>query len=88
MDITVLEHEKEKLKVETTASLTLVNALNENMWKQKATDVAAYNVGHPYLSKPVLLIKSKNPKKTLIDAADAIAEDVGEFRKKLAAALK
>ena len=84
MKIEVIEKGDEKLKIKID-DMTLDNLLNENIWKQRGIDYAAYNVEHPYLAQPVLTVKSKDPKKTLIEAADKIAEDAKELKKKLAA---
>ncbi|MEM7819244.1 MAG: DNA-directed RNA polymerase subunit L [Candidatus Aenigmatarchaeota archaeon] len=81
MKIEVLENEKDKLKIEIHDNLTLVNLINENIWKQKGVDFSAYSQQHPYLSKPVLIVKGKDPKKIVIEAAEQIIEDVKEFRK-------
>ena len=87
MDVKILEENDDLLKVEVD-NLTLVNLLNEKIWKQRGVDFAAYKIDHPYLSKPVITVRSKNPKKTLIDAADKIVEDVETLRKKFQTALK
>ena len=87
MKINVIENEDEKLKFEMDTNLTLVNLLNENIWKQKV-DAAAYKKEHPYLSKPVILVRSKNPKKAVLDATEQIIEDVKEFMKHFSAAMK
>ena len=87
MRIEVLEDEKETLKLEVYDNTTLVSAINENLWQQKV-DVAAFKVDHPYLSKPILLVKSKNPKKALLDATAQVIDDVKDLRKKLQAELK
>jgi len=84
MKVEVLEETDEKLKIKLN-DLTLVNLLNENIWKQRGLDYAAYTVEHPYLAQPVLTVKSKDPKKTLIEAADRIIEDAKGLKKKLAA---
>ena len=87
MKIEVLENEKDKLKIEIHDNTTLVSVINENLWQQKV-EVAAFRKDHPYLSKPVLLVKSKNPKKSLLDATEQVVEDAKELRKKFAAELK
>ena len=87
MEIKILEEGEEILKVEVD-DVTLVNLLNEKIWKQRGIGYSAYNIDHPYLSKPVITVKSKNPKKALIDAADRVIDDVDALRKKLQAALK
>ena len=87
MKIEVLEDEKETLKIEIHDNQTLVNLVNENLWQQKI-DMAAYKIDHPYLSKPVLIVKAKNPKKALMDATAQVVDDVKDLRKKLNAELK
>jgi len=87
MKIEVLEDEKETLKIEIHDNQTLVNLVNENLWQQKV-NMAAYKIDHPYLSKPVLIVKAKNPKKALTDATAQVVEDVKDLRKKLNAELK
>jgi DNA-directed RNA polymerase subunit L len=87
MKIEVLENVDNKLKIEVHTNLTLVNLLNDNIWKQKV-DAAAYKMDHPYLSKPVILVRAKNPKKAVLDAAEQIIEDVKEFRKHFQNAMK
>ena len=87
MRIEVLEDEKETLKLEIHDNTTLVSLINENLWQQKV-NVAAFKVDHPYLAKPILLVKSKNPKKALLDATAQVVDDVKDLRKKLQAELK
>ena len=82
MKIEVLENEDNKLKIKLQDNMTLVNLLNENLWQQKI-DVAAYTREHIYLTDPVLLVSSKDPKKHLLDAAEQIVADVETLRKKL-----
>ena len=87
MPIKVLENSENSLKLEID-DLTLVNLLNENLWQLKGTKMAAYAKHHPYIAKPVLVVKGRNPKKLLLDAAEQIIEDASEMRKQLDAAGK
>ncbi len=84
MKLEILENEDQKLKVKLHDNLTLVNLLNENLWQQKI-DAAAYTREHIHLTPPILLVRSKDPKKHLLAAAEQIVEDVEELRKKLKA---
>lgn len=86
MKITVLEKDDDKLKIEMD-DLTLVNLLNENIWKKKVK-YAAFSVDHPYLSKPILIVKGTNPGKIMLDAAGQVIDDVEELRKKIEHAMK
>jgi DNA-directed RNA polymerase subunit L len=86
MEVKVLEQTEEKIKIEMDDK-TFINLLNTNLWKQKI-DYAAWTQAHPYLAKPTLLVKSKNPKQSLLDAADQIIEDITALKKALAKAKK
>ena len=86
MKLNVIEQSKEKLKLEVP-NITFVNLLNDKIWGAGA-DYTAYNIDHPYLSKPVLVVKSKNPKRTLLSAAENIIADIKELRKLLQHAVK
>lgn len=88
MKIEVLENEKDTLKIEVHDNTTLISVINENLWQQKGIDMAAFKIDHPYLSKPILIVKSKNPKKALLDATEQVIDDVKDLRKKLQAELK
>ncbi len=88
MKIEVLENEKNKVKLEIHDNLTLVNLLNENIWKQKGVDISTYSMQHPYMSKPVLLVKAKDPKKVILDATEQIIEDATELKKQFKNAVK
>jgi DNA-directed RNA polymerase subunit L len=88
VEIEILEEEGDKLKLKVNDNTTVLNLINENLWKQKSVDLAAVTIDHPYLAKPVITIKSKKGKKAVIEAAEKIAEDAAALRKKLAAELK
>lgn len=83
MKLKVIEEEKDKLQIEIDESITFINLMNENVWKQNV-DMSAYKIEHPYLSKPVMVVRAKNPKKALADAADQIISDVNSLRKQIA----
>ncbi len=57
---------------------TLLNVLKENAWKEGAKQ-AAYMIKHPYMSDPKLIIRAKDPKKVLINAAQLAIDDSKEF---------
>ena len=86
MKIDVLEKKKDRLKI-SLSNLTFVNLINEKLWKGKV-NYSAYSVDHPYLSKPVLLVKSTDPKKSLLNAAEQIIADAKDLRKKFQHAKK
>lgn len=87
MKIDVIENEDDKLKIDVHTNLTIVNLLNECIWQQKV-ELSAFKMAHPYLSNPTILVKAKNPKKVIIDAAEQIIEETKDFRKQFQLAMK
>ena len=88
MKVKVLEKKKDKLKVEIDGeSHTLLNLLRENAWKEKV-EQASYMIEHPYLAKPKIIVRAKNPKKILVDSAQKIATDAKDFSREFSRAMK
>ncbi len=87
MKVEILEETDNRIKIQIDGTLTIANLLNENIWKQKV-DYSAFQMDHPYLSKPIVVVKSKNPKKSVLDAAGQILSDIKDLRKQVNAALK
>ncbi|HLD49334.1 MAG TPA: RpoL/Rpb11 RNA polymerase subunit family protein [archaeon] len=87
MKIEIKEQSDDKVKIEVHDNTTLVNLINENIWiaegEKKGFGFAAYAIEHPYLSKPVLTVKGKDPKKILINAAEHIIDDIKDLKKQL-----
>jgi DNA-directed RNA polymerase subunit L len=88
MEIKVLEHDKDggKVKIELDDK-TLANVLNAALWEGKI-DYAAWSHDHPYLSKPVILVKAKDPKAALVAAAEQVAADAEAVKKAFVKAAK
>lgn len=82
VQIDILEEDGDKLKLRVHDNTTLLNLVNENIWKQKGIDFAAVTLDHPYLAKPVLTVKSKKGKKAVIEAAEEIVEQISALKKK------
>jgi len=72
---------EDKLKMEIDDTHTFLNILREELWNEKGVSVAAYAKLHPYLGKPILLVKGKNLKKALINAAKKIIAQSRDFQK-------
>jgi len=80
MELKVIEKKPDKLSVEVVGEThTLLNVLTEYAWEAKASQ-ASYTIKHPYLSQPQIHVKSKNPKKTLSDAAQMIMSHSKDFK--------
>src|SRR3989338_8001905 len=81
MKLELLESDKNLLKVKVVGEThTLLNLLREKCWEEKA-DQAAYIQEHPYNTEPYVVVRSKDPKKTLLSAAQDITEQAKEFRR-------
>jgi DNA-directed RNA polymerase subunit L len=79
MELSATEKAKEKLRVEVRGEThTMLNLIRENAWKAGAKQ-AAYIIQHPYISQPEIIIRSKNPAKTLRDAAQIAVDDSKDF---------
>jgi DNA-directed RNA polymerase subunit L len=88
MELTAIEKAKEKMRVEVRGEThTILNLIRENSWKAGARQ-AAYIIQHPYISQPEIIIRSKNPPKTLRDAAQIVADDAKAFSTAFKRAMK
>ncbi|HLD57276.1 MAG TPA: DNA-directed RNA polymerase subunit L [archaeon] len=88
MKLELLESDKNLLKVKVAGEThTLLNLLREKCWEEKA-DQASYIQEHPYITEPYVVVRSKDPKKTLLSAAQDITEQAKEFRVEFEKAVK
>lgn len=87
MNVEIVEENEGMMKVRIDDTSTLVNLLNENVWKQKV-DYSAYSIDHPYMAKPVIVVKAKNPKKSILDAAEETISQLKDLKKQISASLK
>ena len=88
MKLELLESDKNLLKVKVSGEThTLLNLLRENCWKEKA-DQDSYIQEHPYIAEPYVVVRSKEPKKTLLNATQLVIEQAKEFRSEFEKAVK
>lgn len=88
MELVAIEKAKEKMRVEVRGeSHTMLNLIRENSWKAGAKQ-ASYIIQHPYISQPEIIIRSKNPPKTLKDAAQIAIDDAKTFQTAFSRAMK
>ena len=62
----------------TEINFAPLNLIRENSWKAGAKQ-ASYIIQHPYISQPEIIVRSKNPSKTLKDAAQIVVDDAKAF---------
>jgi len=81
MKINIIENTKGKLKLEVDTDLAFLNLLNDYLWRIKDVDIAAFTRKHPYIATPEIMVKSRNPKKSLLNAVKKIKLDVTSLKK-------
>ena len=82
MDINVKKSGTDTLNVEIVGDEhTLSNLLREELWNDSAVTFAAYEKKHPYLGNPVLIVKAKDPMKSLKGAVKRCSDNVSAFEK-------
>jgi len=82
MELKVIEA-KNKIEVDLIGEdHTFCNLLRETLQKDPDVVYAAYNISHPYVSEPKLIVETKgkkSPKTAILNAAEAIKKDNSEF---------
>ena len=79
MELKVLEKSKDKVKLEMS-DITFVNLINDKLWDSKKSDYSAWKRDHPYIAKPEFMVKAKDPKAALLQAAEDIADDAEKIK--------
>jgi len=70
MEIKVLEEDKKKIIFEIKGeNHTLSNLLEKEIWKDEDVKAAGYNVSHPLIGVPTMVVET-NGKKTAREAVD------------------
>jgi len=79
MELSAIEKGKERLRVVVRGEThTMLNLIRENTWKAGARQ-SSYIIQHPYISQPEIIVRSKNPSKTLRDSAQMVIDDSRDF---------
>ncbi len=82
MEITILEESKNKIRFKLIGEdHTLCNALRKELWKDKHVTVAGYNVEHPMVSEPVMVVETsgEDPRKALFRAVEGLKSNNKEI---------
>jgi len=83
MEIKIVEEKKHRLVIEVKGvSHGFCNALVAEMWNDKDIKSAGYNINHPLVGIPTLIIESKSDaKKLLLDAIKNLKKKTSDFNK-------
>jgi DNA-directed RNA polymerase subunit L len=83
MELKVLEESKGTLRVEIIGEdHTLANALRKELWSDSHVQIAGYDIEHPLVGNPVLVVETdgkEDPKKALVAAAERLKKMNSEF---------
>ncbi|MBS3118015.1 DNA-directed RNA polymerase subunit L [Candidatus Woesearchaeota archaeon] len=89
MEIEVRNKEKESLKIEIKKEgHTLVNLIRKELWEDKTVQAAGYEMKHALVDTPILFVESKDPKKSLKEAAQRLQKKNAEVKQKFEKSLK
>jgi|SRR3989339_1191725 len=80
MEIKLLEEKDGKMKFEIS-DMTFANLLNDKLWELGKSEYSAWKKDHPYISTPNFLIKAKDSKAALVQAAEEISKDAEKIKK-------
>ena len=72
MEINVIEEKKNRMSFEIKGEgNTFCNLLKDELWNDKHVTVAAYNIKHPLIGVPFMIVETddKSQKQALISAA-------------------
>ncbi len=88
MQIKIIKYSKNELEVEVD-NLTIAELLRSMLWKDKATELAAWKRKHP-TKNPILVLKTsgKDSKKVLLDTISKIQKINADLVKELKKAVK
>jgi len=91
MEINVIEEKKNRMSFEIKGEgNTFCNLLKDELWNDKHVTVAAYNIKHPLIGVPFMIVETddKSQKQALISAAERVADKAEKLKKEAKKALK
>jgi len=87
MEIKILSIDKNSLKLELIGEdHTFANAIRNQLWANKDVKLAGYNIEHPLISNPILMLEGdgkQDPKKLVLKAAEELKKKNLDFISKL-----
>lgn len=85
MEITVLEHTKQRLTFEIKGEgHTFCNVLRKELWLGKSPEVAGYTIEHSLVSQPLFVVESdkQDPVALLTGAVERLQKKTAELQEK------
>ena len=73
MEVNVLEDKKKRFVFELKGEKhTLCNAIRDELWNDKSVKIAAYNISHPIIGIPKIIVETDGTKEAKKAFKDAI----------------
>ena len=83
MELQLVNKEKDLIEVKVLGEThTICNLLRDELWNVSDISFASYNLRHPLVGSPVIVVKTKkgDPKKALFEAIDSIKKKSKELK--------
>lgn len=83
MEIQIIKEDKNLIEIEVKGEThTLTNLVRSELWNVDDVAIASYNLKHPVVSNPILILKTKSgkPKKALSEAVSNLKAKTKELR--------
>ena len=92
MKLKFLEDKKNKVVVQIEGEThTFCNALKKELWNDKHVKIAGYNIAHPFVGVPKLVVETdsgEKPKKALIESAKRLGKTADKFKADFSKSIK
>ena len=83
MKLKILEEKRNRMIVEVKGEThTFCNALKKELWNDSHVKAAGYNIAHPYVGVPTIIVETdgtENPKNALTEAAKRLQKTADKF---------
>lgn len=87
MELSVIEETPKRFVFEAKGQdHTIFNLIKLKLWTNKHVKVATYNIAHPLVGVPRMIVETDGetkPRKAVSDASEAARKDVAEFKQEL-----
>ena len=86
MEINILKQDKNKIEFEIEQEdHTLCNAIRKELWNYKEIEISAYNIEHPLVSSPIMLVETNkgDPKKIVLKAVDSLKKQIKSIKEEV-----
>ncbi|MBW2992623.1 DNA-directed RNA polymerase subunit L [Candidatus Woesearchaeota archaeon] len=91
MEVKILEDKKKRIVLELEGEdHTFCNLIKKELWNDSHVKVAAYNIDHPMIGKPKMIVETDggDPRKALTDAAKRVEKDLDKFKSEFSKNIK